>query len=169
MAVALVMTTSCDSDDDLPVSQPIQVNTFCYGDQTTNFETIGAFREEPQVGGGTGVLSEITVYGDGLQLNDMEELEGAGVLMQISFYGNSLDDFQTGLYQIATTEEPADASLSYILDYDTTGMFNASVALDSGFIRVETYQTGYAITVDGIDVNGDELHGIYLGNVALLQ
>ncbi|GAK75289.1 hypothetical protein JCM19296_867 [Nonlabens ulvanivorans] len=169
MAAALVMTTSCDSDDDLPVSQPIQVNTFCYGDQTTNFETIGAIREEPQLSGGTGVLTEVTVLGDGLQLNDMDEIEGAGVLMQINFYGNSVDNFQTGLYQIASTEEPADASLSYSLDFDSTSMLNASVELESGFIRVETYQTGYAITVDGLDTNGDEFHGVYLGNVALLQ
>ncbi|KEZ92049.1 hypothetical protein [Nonlabens ulvanivorans] len=169
MAAALVMTTSCDSDDDLPVSQPIQVNTFCYGDQTTNFETIGAIREEPQLSGGTGVLTEVTVLGDGLQLNDMDEIEGAGVLMQINFYGNSVDNFQTGLYQIANTEEPADASLSYSLDFDSTAMFNTSTALESGFIRVETYQTGYAITVDGLDTNGDEFHGVYLGNVALLQ
>ncbi|MEO9502707.1 hypothetical protein [Nonlabens ulvanivorans] len=169
MAAALVMTTSCDSDDDLPVSQPIQVNTFCYGDQTTNFETIGAIREEPQLSGGTGVFTEVTVLGDGLQLNDIDEIEGAGVLMQINFYGNSVDNFQTGLYQIASTEEPADASLSYSLDFDSTSMLNASVELESGFIRVETYQTGYAITVDGLDTNGDEFHGVYLGNVALLQ
>ncbi|MBF4985951.1 hypothetical protein FNJ87_16995 [Nonlabens mediterrranea] len=169
MAIAVIITSSCDSDDDLPVSQSIQVNTFCYGDQTTNFETIGAFREEPQLSGGTGVLTKVTVLGDGLQLNDMDELEGSGVLMQINFYGNSVDNFQTGLYQIVSTEEPADASLNYSLDYDSTSMLNASVALDSGFIRVETYQTGYAITVDGLDTNGDEFHGIYLGNVTLLQ
>ncbi len=165
MVTTIVMTTSCDSDDDLPVSQPIQVNTFCYGDQITNFETVGAFRGETQQVSSTGIRTFVTILGDGVTLNDMDELEGAGVLMQLNFYGNSTEGFQTGLYTISDLDEPANATLGYSLDFDAANTFSSFLALDSGFIRVTTYLTGFAISIDGIDDNGDEFHGVYLGNV----
>lgn len=168
ITTAIMTTTSCMSDDDLPIVSPIQVNTFCYGNQTTNFETINAFRSEPQASNGTGVLSAVTIIGEGITLNDMNELEGAGVVMQLNFYGDSFDGFQTGLYQISDLEEPANVALSYSLDFDATTQFNSTIALESGFIRVEPYFESFAITVNGTDTNGDEFHGIYLGGVNLL-
>lgn len=168
MATALILATSCDSDDDLPTGPVIQVNTFCYGDQTTNFETVGAFRGETLQVSADAIRTAVTIYGDGVSLNAMDELEGAGVLMQLNFYGNSTAGFQTGLYEITDLEESANVAVGYDLNYDAANMFSSFLSLDSGYVRVETYQTGYAITIDGTDANGDEFHGVYLGNVTLL-
>lgn len=171
MATALMATISCDSDDDLPVARgaTVQVNTFCYGDQTTNFFTTGAYRDETIQISNTAFLTNLDILGQGLTLNGMNELQGTGVLMELSFYGSTAAGFQTGVYDISTLEEPANVSLSYSLDHDPSSMVNAFLDLTSGIITVETFQTGFSIDVDGMDENGDEFHGIYLGNVPIIE
>jgi len=168
VAMTMVTLMSCDSDDDLPSSPSITVNSFCFGDQTSNFDVIGAFRGETEQLNPTEIRTVVNILGDGLSLNDVDELEGIGVLMQLNFYGNSPAGFQTGVYDISNLQESANVSLSYALDYDATNTFNSFIEVSSGFIRVETFRTGFAITVDGIDGNGDEFHGIYLGDVLLI-
>lgn len=168
IATALITTTSCDSGDDLPTGPSIQVNSFCYGDQTTNFVTVGAFRGETLQVSNTGIRTQVTILGDGVTLNDMDELEGAGSLIQLSFYGDSLDGFQTGLYEISNLEESANVAVSYSVTYDAAVPLQPVIRLVSGNVRVQPYATGYAITIDGLDENGDEFHGIYLGNVPII-
>ncbi len=168
LVAVLIAATSCISDDDLQPAPAIQVNSFCYGDQTVNFETIGAFRGETFQASSTAIRTPVTLIGDGVSLNSMDELEGEGPLIILDFYGNSLDGFQTGLYEISSLQESANVAVKYSVTYDATMTLQPFIGIDSGYVRVQRYSTGYAITIDGMDQNGDEFHGTFLGNVPII-
>lgn len=163
------MNTSCDSDDDLPRYVSIQTNSFCYGDQTTNFKTVGAFRAVTTQVINSGIVTPVTMLGDGISIDNMNVLQGTGPLIELRFFGNSLAGLQTGLYQIVPSNESATVEIRYALDFDAASTVPMPmINIDSGRVKVEAYSTGYAINISGIDENGDDFHGIYLGNVNLL-
>lgn len=171
MLFATLMTfNSCDSDDDLPQQNPTQVNVFCYGDQDAeaSFNAAGATRGETSQTANSGILTPVTIYSDGIMLDDTDQLDGSGQIIQLQFYGNSLSGFQSGVYTISDLDSTGNVNAQYALNYDSANQFTTFINLPTGFIKVEPFQTGYAITIDGQDVNGDPFHGIYLGNVPIL-
>lgn len=173
LLIVLLLTislNSCNSDDDFPQTQLPTFNVFCFGDGTQGFDVISSFRGETTLIAPDQIRTQVTILGDGLSLNDMDEIEGNGPLIQLDFYGNNTAGFQTGLYQISTLQESANVIPRYSLDFDPTATINASIPLEDGFIRVSPFENenGFFIEIAAIDANGDEFHGNYLGLVSLI-
>lgn len=165
--MAVTGLQSC-SDDDLPPRNTIITNQLCYGDGTQGFNTTGAFNDDT-IFISTGVSrTNVHILGEGLSLNDMDEIEGAGPIVRLTFYGDDNTGLQTGVYDVSTLQDVANVTAAYSLDYDSNNTFNTFINLDSGRIRVSPYSTGYFIEFITTDSNGDAFHGNYLGNIHLL-
>lgn len=169
-ALFLIITTSCDSDDDLPTGPSIIVNTFCYGlDALNSTDVFAAFNREVLETSTTGVFNTRTFIVDENITLENGQLDGTGFLITLDLYGNRELEFQSGTYVIGDTEEVGDAVITYFTDYDASMRTNEGVEIVSGLVGVSPYRTGYAIEIDGIDANGDRFHGIYLGEITPLN
>jgi hypothetical protein len=169
LALFLFSVTSCDGDDDLPSGPSIVVNSFCYGpDAVSSFESAAAYYNDV-VEVRPGVYRTVAfVTDENLTLDVNSEFQGMGVLLDIVLYGNQQSAFQTGTYRIDTDQDSGNAYVVFDVDYDSNNLLNRGLPLLSGYVSVTPYQTGYAIEIDGEDLNGDRFHGIYLGNITLL-
>lgn len=168
-ALFVLSIVSCDSDDDLPVIEPVQVNVFCYGTDSTesfvsnvayNFDVIGTSQGVFRT---TGIITD-----DNLTVDDNGAVSGVGSLINMDLFGNAAVIFQNGTYRIGDSEDSGDVVISYSPNYDSSNILIESIRLTNGIVSVRDFRTGYAIEIDGIDVNGDRFHGIYLGNVTQL-
>ncbi|MFT7285782.1 hypothetical protein [Nonlabens sp.] len=169
VALFLFSVTSCDSDDDLPSGPPLVVNLFCYGtDSASSFESTKAFYNDVEEVRPSVYRTAAFITDESLTVDMNSELQGAGVLLEIVLYGDRDVVFQSGTYKIDPNQEIGNAFVSYDVDYDSTSSTNRGLILTSGYLRVTPYRTGYAIEIDGDDINGDRFHGIYLGDVTLL-
>jgi hypothetical protein len=168
-ALFLCSLISCDSDDDLPSGPSIVVNSFSYGtDATNSFESTAGYYNDV-VEAQQGVYRTVAfVTDENLTLDVNSEFQGMGVLLDIVLYGNQESAFQTGTYRIDADQDSGNAYVAYDIDYDSNDSLNRGVPLITGYVSVTPYQTGYAIEIDGEDLNGDRFHGIYLGNLTLL-
>lgn len=169
LALFLISVTSCNSDDDLPLGPVVVANTFCYGpDASNSFFSVEAYNNRVVQSGGNIFNTKAFIVDDGItEVNG--ELTGVGILISVDLFGDRFQSFQSGTYTIGDTELVGDAVISYFLDYDASLMNNTGIALESGYVEVTPYLSGYAIEIDGIDVNGDPFHGIYLGEVSELN
>jgi hypothetical protein len=169
LALFLFSVTSCDGDDDLPSRPSIVVNSFCYGpDPVSSFESTAAYYNDVvEVRSGV-YRTAAFVTDENLTLDVNSEFQGMGVLLEVVLYGNRERAFQTGNYIIDTTQDSGNAYVAYNIDYDSNNSLNRGLQLLSGYVTVTPYLTGYAIEIDGEDLNGDRFHGIYLGNITLL-
>ncbi|WP_292889638.1 hypothetical protein [Nonlabens sp.] len=165
----LLSATSCEGDDDLPSGPTIVVNTFFYGPEPVNsFESTAAYYNDV-----VEVRSEVYrtaafVTDENLTLDVNSEFQGLGVLLDVVLYGNQETALQTGTYTINADQNSGNAYVAYDIDYDSNNSLNRPLPLVSGYVSVTPYQTGYAIEIDGEDLNGDRFHGIYLGDLILL-
>jgi hypothetical protein len=168
-AVLLFTTISCDSDDDLPVIDPVEVNIFCYGVDGTESFTSSAGYNFDAIGTSSGVFrTTVLITDDNLTVDDNGNASGLGSLINLDLYGNADLNFQNGTYVIGDTEEAGDVVISYSPEYDSANSLIDSIRLIDGLVDVRDYGTGYAIQIDGVDFNGDRFHGIFLGNVTQL-
>ena len=169
VALFLFSVTSCDSDDDLPSGPPLIVNSFCYGtDSASSFESTDAYYIDVEEVSPDVYRTVAFITDENLTVDVNSDFQGVGVLLEVVLYGNVDLIFQSGTYRIDENQEVGNAGVSYDIDYDSTSTINRGLVLTSGLVRVTPYQTGYAIEIDGVDIDGDRFHGIYLGNVTLL-
>ncbi len=162
----MVSLSSCNDDDNvLPPLETPAANVFCYGDGTLSFDVTGAFRGQTLQISNDAIRTQVSILGDGLSLNEMDQIEGIGAIIELDFFGNTTQGFQSGLYEISDLQESANASGSYSISYDPTVTTNSFNTLDSGLIRVSPYNNGYLIEIDAVDSNGDDFHGNYFGLV----
>ncbi|PZX41057.1 hypothetical protein LX97_01838 [Nonlabens dokdonensis] len=156
---------ACDSDDDLQVVVPV-TNVFCYGpDSTSTFETRAAFNNDV-IEEANNVFRTTAFLTDGnITADSNGALQGAGVLMDVVLYGNQEINFQSGTYLIDGSQDVGRAFISYDIDFDSNSTDNRGIRLVSGNVKVRPYLTGFAIEIDGVDINGDRFHGIFLGNI----
>jgi len=164
-----ISLNSCNSDDDLPAVELPPTNVFCYGDGTQEFNVTGAFRGETLEIATDQIRTQVTILGDGLTLDDMDEIDGTGPIILLDFYGDNTAGFQTGLYEISTLQESANVSGSFSIDFDPTITTNNFATLDDGLIQVSPFNNGYLIEIDATDENGDDFHGNYFGIVPIIQ
>lgn len=169
LCLTMLSVLSCDDDNNIQQVETPATNIFCYGDGTLGFDVIGAIRGETLQIATDAILTPVTILGDGIILNDMDEVEGSGAIIQLDFFGNSTSGFQSGLYDISTLQESGNASGSYSLNFDSTSTTNTFVNLDSGTIRVTPYNNGYLIEINATDNNGEDFHGNYFGIVLLVS
>jgi hypothetical protein len=166
LALFLFSVTSCDSDDDLPSGSSLVLNTFSYGtDPVSSFESTAAYYNDVvEVQSGV-YRTTAFVTDENLTLDINSEFQGMGVLLDIVLYGNQQSAFQTGTYIIDADQDSGNAYVAYDIDYDSNNSLNRGLPLVSGYVSVTPYQTGYAIEINGEDLNGDRFHGIYVGDV----
>ena len=166
LSFLLINMVACDSDDDLPVVQPVTTNVFCYGpDAASSFETSAAFNNEVIEVANNIYRTTAFVTDGNITVDTNGDFQGIGVLMEVVLNGNQDIAFQSGTYFIDGSQDAGKAYVSYDLDYDATSTDNRGIRLTTGYIKVRPYLTGYALEIEGEDINGDRFHGIYLGNV----
>ncbi len=168
LGLFLLSSVSCDSDDDLQVVVP-NTNIFCYGpNAASSFETRAAFNNNVMEVA-SGVYRTAAFLTDGnITVDTNGDFQGTGVIMDVVLYGNQDIAFQSGTYFIDGSQDAGKAFVSYDLDYDAASTDNRGVRLTTGYVKVRPYLTGYAIEIDGEDINGDRFHGIFLGNVTAI-
>lgn len=158
-------SASCSIDDDAPVLPEIVVNEFCYGvDSAESAGVSAAFNENIESVTNGIYTTKVFITDEGFTVLDNDRLDGNGFLIALTLVGDQNILFQTGNYSINSGTEVANAQVTYFEDFDTSAMINQGTVVESGIVIVRPYSTGYYIQIDGVDREGNDFHGIYLGN-----
>jgi hypothetical protein len=167
--VILSFLLSCSSDDSLPQLPVVTFNEFTYGDDTTENVMVRNCYNRNALFIATGVSrTDVFITSEGFTINDSEQIEGTGFLIDIDLLGNAARSLQLGTYNIDPAIESGNAQINFSENFDTAATLNNSIDIESGIITVSAFRTGYLIEINGTDAMGNEFHGSYLGNTALI-
>ena len=165
LSLIIGILAACSNDDDLPQVSEIVVNEFCYGlNGAENAEVSAAFNKTTESVVQGVFTTEVNITGPNFSILDNDRLDGTGFLINLTLVSNENIAFQPGNYLIDPNTEIANAQVSYFEDFDTASTMNLGIVIESGIVVVRPYSTGYYIRIDGVDSQGNDFHGIYLGD-----
>jgi hypothetical protein len=158
---------SCVTDDGLNNlnQETIILNAFCYGTEPEEtFEVNKAFFEDPELTAPNVYETKIVITDNDLDM-DMGTLQGLGHLLSLTLTGNENVVLQSGLYVIGNANPVGNASVSYVLNYDSAAQLNTVYEIVEGRVRIAPFGTAFAIEINGVDINGTGFHGNYVGSL----